>query len=111
MGDFVFRLRECRTAAKMSQGEMAKQLNISRQAYSTYETGTRKPDIDTLRQIADIFRVTTDYLLGRDKAERGAQNNVVPKTVAAHTDEPMTPELEARIQELIQEAFEKYVNK
>ena len=37
--------------------------------YSRYETGSRQPSIDILIQLADIFGVTVDYLLGRQDIE------------------------------------------
>ena len=50
----------------LTQKEIADQLGISRQAYANYETGNREPDLNTLKQLADIFSVTVDYLLGNE---------------------------------------------
>lgn len=47
-----------------TQAELANKLNISQQAVSKYEKGERDPDIDVLLRIANIFNVSTDYLLG-----------------------------------------------
>ena len=52
----------------LSQFEVAKFLNISRQAYSSYETGRRQMNFETLCLLADFFEVSTDYLLGRQDA-------------------------------------------
>ena len=68
MSIFSDRLRKCRDGKGLSQSDMAKVLNVSRQAYSTYETGSRKPDIDALSVLAEYFDTTTDYLLGRTEA-------------------------------------------
>lgn len=48
----------------ISQTEFAEYLQVTRQAYNYYENGKRNPDYDTLRKIADYFKVSTDYLLG-----------------------------------------------
>lgn len=40
--------------------------SFSQPAYANYERGLRQPDYDTLFKLAEIFSVTTDYLLGRD---------------------------------------------
>jgi len=44
---------------------LPKKLGISRAALSHYETDRRQPDYDTLRDIANYFNVSLDYLLGR----------------------------------------------
>src|SRR5699024_3693426 len=45
-------------------------LNITTSAYGYYEQGRNEPSLETLVQIAEIFHVTTDYLLGlSDKRE------------------------------------------
>jgi transcriptional regulator with XRE-family HTH domain len=49
----------------MTQDELAKKLGISRAALSHYETDRRQPDYDTLRDIANFFNVSLDFLLGR----------------------------------------------
>lgn len=61
---FINKLSELRAINEFSQTEMAKKLNISRQTYNNYERGTREPSFETLTSIAQIFNVSTDYLLG-----------------------------------------------
>jgi len=97
----------------MTQQELAEILDVSQQTVGFWETGRRNPDVPMLVRLSGIFHVTTDYLLGLSKTIENVtvEGPIVPKTVAAHTDEPMTPEMEARVQELIKEAFEKYVKK
>lgn len=62
---FQIRLKELRKQHKMSQLSLAKLLKISQQAVGKWETGRSTPDPLTLNQIADIFEVSVDYLLGR----------------------------------------------
>ncbi|MGM0853105.1 MAG: helix-turn-helix domain-containing protein [Bacillota bacterium] len=57
------RLKELR--GKSTQEEVAGKLGISRARYSHYENGRSEPDTETLNKLADIFNVSTDYLLGR----------------------------------------------
>lgn len=40
------------------------------QRYANYEYGTNEPDLNMLKQIADLYDVTTDYLLGEDSASK-----------------------------------------
>ena len=61
---FAERLRVLRGNSGMTQWQIAQALNISRSAYAYYETGATRPDFDTLTRLAQIFRVSTDYLLG-----------------------------------------------
>ena len=64
------RLKQHRTARKMTQIDLAKPLNMSRQTVSTYETGSRIPDIYTLWTIADIYEISIDELIGRDTGNK-----------------------------------------
>ncbi len=59
------RLSKLRTKNKKTQQDMADLLGITRPAYTAYESGTRKPDYETLQKLADYFEVSVDYLLGR----------------------------------------------
>lgn len=60
-----FRLKELRKKHGLSQIRLAIDLCIPQNSISRYETGVRKPDYDTLIQIADYFNVSIDYLVGR----------------------------------------------
>lgn len=62
---FKFRLKELRQDNDLTQEELAKALNITRQALSNYENSDREPSYDLLIKIADYFDVTLDYLLCR----------------------------------------------
>ncbi len=64
------RLKMYRTARHMTQFDLAAPLNMSRQTVSTYETGTRVPDIYTLWAIADLYDVSIDELIGRNTGQK-----------------------------------------
>lgn len=59
------RLKKLRTDKKLTQEELGKKINVTKVSISGYENGNRSPDTETLQRIADIFDVSTDYLLGR----------------------------------------------
>lgn len=61
---FCERLKELRLKSEMTQDDLAKKLNISTSTISFYESGAREPNLSTLISIAEIFNVSTDYLLG-----------------------------------------------
>lgn len=50
----------------ITQDELAKQLGISNQAVSKWETGQSCPDVELLPRLADIFEITLDELFDRD---------------------------------------------
>ena len=65
-GDYMLKtnLKNLRLEKKLTQEELAKVLNLSVSTISMYETGSREPDISTLKNISEYFNVTCDYLLG-----------------------------------------------
>ncbi len=64
MVNFGEKLKSLRTDASMTQAELAKKLNVTKSVVSYYELQERTPSPDVLIKIANIFHVTTDYLLG-----------------------------------------------
>ncbi len=57
--------KQSRENAGLTQKEAAISLGVSVQAVSYWETGSRLPSIEKLIQMADLYNVSTDYLLGR----------------------------------------------
>ena len=51
----------------MTQGELGKKVNKGESTVRMWELGKSEPDNETLKILADLFNVTTDYLLGRDE--------------------------------------------
>lgn len=49
----------------LPQEQLARLLGVDRITISSYESNMRQPSLDTLSRIADVFGVSTDYLLGR----------------------------------------------
>lgn len=52
-----------RTAAGLSQGDLAEKLEVSRQSISKWETGASLPEIDKLVKLAELFQVSLDELV------------------------------------------------
>lgn len=59
------RIRDLRKEKKMSQEELGKYLNVSKVSISGYENDTREPSKDAIVKLAQLFGVSTDYLLER----------------------------------------------
>lgn len=69
MVDFGNRLKALRLKSNMTQGQLAKKLNLTKSVISAYETDLRLPSYDVLIHIAKIYNVTTDYLLGLERKQ------------------------------------------
>ena len=67
--DFGRKLKELRTQAGMTQQQLAAQIGVTKSVVSFYELRERAPSPNVLVKCATVFHVTTDYLLGLDKAE------------------------------------------
>ena len=65
-------IKDIRLRKGLTQADVAAALGVSSVVYSRYETGKRQPSIDMLIQMADIFGVTVDFLLGRQDIEDSA---------------------------------------
>ena len=61
---FNEKLVTLRKDSGMSQDALAEKLGVSRQAVSKWELGTAMPETKNIVQLAEIFGVTTDYMLG-----------------------------------------------
>lgn len=61
------KINELRKKNNMSQEELASKLFVSSRAIIKWESGETEPSITNLNAIAEIFGVTTDYLLDRDE--------------------------------------------
>ncbi len=69
MVDFGNRLRTLRLKANMTQGQLAKRLNLTKSVISAYETDLRLPSYDVLIGISKIYNVSTDFLLGLERKQ------------------------------------------
>lgn len=58
------RLKEIRTLKGKTQKEIAGMLGISEAGYSYYEKGTRKPKLETWKELSEFFNVPVQYLQG-----------------------------------------------
>ena len=74
---FHIKIKNLRERRGLSREETANSLNISYQTLAKYENGQRRPDVQTLVNIAAFFEVTVDYLLDSPTIENGTINDVV----------------------------------
>ena len=72
------RIQELRKKAKLSQGDLARKIDISYPQMSRYEIKEVQPPADVLKRLADVFGVSIDYLVNgslNDKAENAIDDN------------------------------------
>ena len=59
------RLRDLREDRDMVQKEIASVLGIDQRVYSNYETGKREIPTHLVIALADFYKTSTDYILGK----------------------------------------------
>lgn len=60
--------KEARLNNKMKLTEAAKRLEVSQPTLSSWESGRKSPSVESLEHMANLYGVSTDYLLGRELA-------------------------------------------
>ena len=65
------RLKELRLEKGLTQKAVAEVIGCSASTYPKYEREEREPDLDTLCKLADFYKVTVDYLIGRSDIRGG----------------------------------------
>lgn len=73
-------LRTLRKHHNLTQTHMSAMLNISRQAYSNYETGKRTPDLDTLLYLSRFYRISLNELVLGSSVKRISSHNRMEET-------------------------------
>jgi len=63
--DLSIRLKQLRVDKHLRQEQVADLIGVTKSAISAYENDLRQPSFDVLLQLANLYRVSTDYLLGR----------------------------------------------
>ena len=83
MVDFGITLKTLRTQNNYTQVQLAQKLGLTKSVISAYETGLRLPSYDVLINIAKIFKVSTDYLLGMDNRQEIDLSGLTPEEITA----------------------------
>lgn len=97
------RIKELRILNSLSQADLANEIKISQSAIAKIEIGKNEPTAITLTKLADYFKVTTDYILGREEED----GRIIVQETELPTDEnalltsyrALPPELKAMVQD------------
>lgn len=66
MDKLANRLKELRKLNNLTQRQISLKLGITERNYQRYETGEGLPKLSTLIELANIFNVSLDFLVGRE---------------------------------------------
>lgn len=67
------RLKELRKKHGLTQKQLANALHVAQNTVCNWENGVRQIDTEYIKQLAEYFHVSTDYLLGREDSPVNAQ--------------------------------------
>lgn len=109
------RIKEMRTELNITQGELAERLGLDRSTISKWEKpdGT-EPDSQTIAKLADIFNVSTDYLLGRTnqrKFDLNIENIAAMRSKELEGYDDLPDEAKEMLQIIIKEYYERFGKK
>ena len=75
------RIKMLREQNNMTQAQLAKSLGISRSAVNAYEQSISIPSTQYIVELARLFKVSTDYLLGLDSTSTISVSGLSDKDV------------------------------
>ena len=73
------RLKELREDKDLFQKDIAKYLNMSQTGYSQYETETNDIPTEVLKNVADFYNTSIDYLLYRTDERKPYPKSILSK--------------------------------
>ena len=99
------RISELRTAAGMSQLELSRQMEVSRQAVSKWESDQSSPDASNLIRLAEVLDTDIEYLT-TGRRTYGRRPPVVIKTT-----ETVEKVVEKPVIQVVEKVVEKIIEK
>lgn len=105
------RIKEVRTKARQTRAQMAEELDVSPSTIASWEYGQRSLSPEMIVKIADMYNVSTDYLLGRTSAPLDDIKIPTPTTLAAHETEGAPPVSDDEMERVIRAAYELILEK
>lgn len=95
------RLKRLRKINDLTQEQLSDCMGVSPQAVSRWETGATCPDISALPQLAEIFNITVDELLGVDEKKKQKEISDVISACEKKINKNITEEPIARLREAL----------
>ncbi|MDD6762219.1 MAG: helix-turn-helix transcriptional regulator [Clostridiales bacterium] len=82
MFDFSERLKGLRNNMGITQSDLAKRLSLTRASVNAWEMGLSVPSTPVIVELAMLFNVSTDYLLGLDSNITISTDSLTEKEIA-----------------------------
>ncbi|WP_338429086.1 helix-turn-helix transcriptional regulator [Enterococcus faecium] len=111
--DLVNRIIDLREKRDWSQTELGRKIGLEKSAMNKIENGTRRVSTEELKKLAEVFNVTTDYLLGRNQTPEWATKEDIieldklleSNANMAYGGETLTPEQLQRVRDVLAGLF------
>lgn len=84
--DLAVRLRQLRMDKHLRQEQVADLIGVTKAAVSAYENDIRQPSYDVLIRLANLYRVSLDYLFGRQDLRMLDISGLTPAEAVAISD-------------------------
>src|SRR5688572_15334286 len=81
------RLAEARTAAGLTQVQVARMLNLPRPSVTEMESETRRVSAGELKELGRIYRVSVEWLAGENVEERNRQVKMAARKLTGLKDD------------------------
>lgn len=75
-------IRAARAARGMSQVELARRLNVTKQSVSNWENDNIQPSVDMLKRLSEVLETSADCLLGIDDRKYLRVDNLSEEQIA-----------------------------
>lgn len=85
---FAEKLKSARKQAGLSQEQLAQRLDVSRQAVTKWETNAGIPDIENMMAISDLFGISIDELLSKERGTKQSAQYLFESVTEYDIDEP-----------------------
>lgn len=72
------RIKFLREELNMTQQELADKINGAKSTIAMYEKGDRKPSMEVLISLSEIFNCSIDYLLGKSEIRNPEELKKIP---------------------------------
>lgn len=81
------RIEFLRAQARMSQQDVSEIIGIAKSTYSGYELGQHEPSAETICRLAELFLVTTDFIIGKGYMTEELDNEALVDYMSKKLDE------------------------
>lgn len=113
--DLVSRIIDLREKRDWTQAELGRKIGVEKSAMNKIENVTRKVSTEELQKLAEVFNVTTDYLLGKKQIPDWTDENDLieldklldSNVIMAFNGENLTEEEKQRVKDVLTGMFWK----